>query len=250
MAKSRLYWVAMALITCLISWGVYYGIAVHYQKADPVFIATIVILSLFIHELGHAVVLELNGVQTKMFFAVIGAGVMPQPQAVPKFKQLSWETMAKLSLAGVIGNLVFVGLSYGANLVGVISASQFGRIAALNGNLIFFNLLPFGLVDGGRFTNALFDSLPEDLDLPFARVTGYAILAVAIAVTLITPYSFLIIGWLFLWGVIQKAKHDNAHGSYDQRAMSIADCRTWSAVYVALAIIGLLLMLVRKNWIA
>lgn len=250
MKNSRLYQVIITVSTAVLNWVAFYYIAVHFKSTMPVFMASIVMISILVHELGHAVVLERNGIKTTMFFAVILGGVSPMPKYVAAYKRLHWKTNAEIALAGVVGNLMMVVVAALVYLWGQLTLTQLKQIACLNGGLIFFNLLPFSILDGGRFATSLFNSLPENLDGPFAKVAGFVMFGAALLVTLYTPQSFLVSGFLFIWGLSKKAKEDDPNGSHNPLAMAIPDCRRMTAIYVSLVVIGLVLQITMKNWIA
>jgi Zn-dependent protease len=90
-----------------------------------------------------------QGLLFALFFGIIIGIVFAAPGAVQIFGRPNREEMGKISVAGPSTNLILFIIFYGMGLisVGIINTISF-VIAYINAILAFFNLLPFGPLDG------------------------------------------------------------------------------------------------------
>ncbi len=88
--------ILVAVGTAALNWLVFLqtGKWLHFQ--DPAFFATAITMTLVIHELGHLVVLEANGIKTHLIFLVILGGAMPDPSCKDKLDKLPWSNKAAI----------------------------------------------------------------------------------------------------------------------------------------------------------
>ncbi|MFC1662719.1 hypothetical protein ACFL04_00955 [Patescibacteria group bacterium] len=248
MSTSRVIGLVVALVTAAANWLVFYWVAVKFGSPAPEFIAWIVLLSVVLHEIGHLIVLEANGIKTYLVFLVILGGAIPDPKHKDKYLGLPHHTLAQIYLAGVTLNLLMVLGSVVLYWLGDISARELGQITNLSGIMILFNLLPIWIFDGGRFAKIFFDSSPEDKD------TGYVIKFTAIIgvvfflLTLLTEYSFIFSLLLLFWGLHFRANHDDPMGSHSKQAMSKKQLKGWAYYYAALMILAAYFMASTDKW--
>ena len=118
-------------------------------------------ISFVIHELLHKIIAQRYGMWAEfrmdvsmLVFAVLlslAVGIVfAAPGAVYIFGRLTKEQNGKISLAGPVSNLIlawlFLSLDIGYGLSGMI-----GEIGSkINAMFAFFNLLPFGILDGRK----------------------------------------------------------------------------------------------------
>ncbi|OGL61158.1 hypothetical protein A2752_01785 [Candidatus Uhrbacteria bacterium RIFCSPHIGHO2_01_FULL_46_23] len=230
---SRWQSVAVAIISAAISWIIYWGTARAWGTNEAALTATVLLFSIFFHELCHAVVLESSGVKTLMVFMAVGAGVMPVPQAVARYKDLHSSRMAAVTLAGVTGNLVIALAATAMKSAGILNASWTDWIRLTNAGLIGLNLLPAGTLDGGRFARLLFDSVSEDHDYRFARLMG-AVIMLAVGLTIAFHHRFTPLAPLIIIQLYKRANDDDPWGSASKKAMTLPQQRAWATAYIAL----------------
>ncbi|MBO4502439.1 MAG: site-2 protease family protein [Candidatus Methanomethylophilus sp.] len=124
--------------------------------------AVIVILSFFIHELGHKFTAQRMGLwsEYRMFpMGLIVAVVMSMfgflfaaPGVVYIRGYVDPEQDGKISMAGPATNIVLalIGLALAMALNGQPLMVPFYLLFILNASLALFNLLPFGILDGAK----------------------------------------------------------------------------------------------------
>jgi Zn-dependent protease len=130
------------LFSMLLSFGVYW-------TAWGWRFALGLVLSIYVHEMGHVAALRRFGIRASapMFIPGIGAMVrLKQYPATPREE-------ARVSLAGPIWGMVGAAATYGLHLAtGWASLAGIARVAAW---INLFNLLPVWQLDGGRAFRAL-----------------------------------------------------------------------------------------------
>ncbi len=246
---GRLIGYLVATVTAVLNWYAFEYLAEWLGASDPSFVATMLLVSIVVHELGHLAVLEANGIRTYLVFLVILGGAIPDPRQKERFDALSWNTKAGIYLAGVAANILVIvayGILYGA---GAVTGAELMQVANLNGSLILFNLLPFGIFDGGRFTKVLFDSVSEDRDRDFVHGMAITIGIVGIATAILTLQFYFGTIYLIFWGLRLQSKRDDPKGSYDRRAMTVEEQRTWAGAYVFLVALGITLLSTTTDWL-
>ncbi|MFZ6036227.1 MAG: hypothetical protein ACOYUK_03740 [Patescibacteria group bacterium] len=211
--------------------------------------ATILIVSIVVHEIGHAVVLEANGVMTHMFFAIILGGVTYDKRYKHVEARLPWNTKALTYLAGVMGNLVVAlagGMLYWMGLVTAMEALQ---IVNLNAVLIFYNIFPVWITDGGRFTKIFFDSSPEHMDGHWVFRMLIPIGMAAFFLTIVSPQMFLFTTPVMFWSLHYQATHDDPKGSKNKLAMTQPQRIRWATIYITIFTVGMIMLAYTPDWI-
>ena len=249
MKINRFWSLVLAVSTAIGNWYAFYAIASLFGSKNPDFIAWALIVSLVVHEIGHMIVLENNGIKTWMFFLVVVGGVGPQKDYEEKYRRMDWSTSAAVSLAGVIGNVFGVFIAFILASQNILNWDLFLKFACLNGSLIYFNLIPYGKIDGGKFSKSLFDSIPEDQDGKYEWLLKIVIFAGALVITIISGFSFIIIAWIFFWSLGYASNHDDPNGSRDKKAMTERQYERWVVVYGILILLGIGFSSLCKNWI-
>ena len=122
----------------------------------------LVIISFFLHEMGHKFVAQKKGLwsEYRMFPAGLGltlilsfAGFLfAAPGAVMISGHMTEETNGKISIAGPVVNIVFaaIGIVGCYALNGDILVVPFYLLATLNASLALFNLIPIPPLDGSK----------------------------------------------------------------------------------------------------
>lgn len=232
---SRLVSVLIALVTAALSLAVYVGVAKWWGSSDPVLVGAILLFSVFLHEFFHALVIEHCGMRTMMIFVVIGAGVMPIPEDIEKWKKLSHSQLAAVSLSGVCANILIALAALCLKHYGLVDPGWADWVALMNAGLVGFNLIPWGSFDGSKFVKALFDSISEERDHRFALSMTIAIAVfVGIAGALYHQSAPLVVPLIVMSKLRQSAIEDDPMGSFSPKAMTKWQQRIWASVYVAL----------------
>ena len=236
---SRSKSVFIAAISGVITFLVYYTGA-WLATADPLAVSTILFMSVLIHEAGHMMAFEAFGVKTRMIFLVIMAGVAPNPPEQQAYRKLNSNQRAAIFLAGVAGNACIVLLGFLLYQLDMISAHNWAFLSMLNGNLIFFNLLPFGALDGGRLTKLIFDSSPEHEDGVWALKLSFLV-ASGLLTTLAYVNSVVLLPiFLINWGLRRQADNDDPEGSSQPGALTRRQRVGWGGAYCTFLVIGYL----------
>lgn len=115
----------------------------------------IALLSLVLHEAGHALVLKRHGVPSRMSFAPWGAFVEPNRW---HYQRLSWEKKGKMVLAGPAVNALLAIFGIILASVGVFPKYML-TVTSINAVLGVLNLLPIIPLDGGQIAGGVLDSL-------------------------------------------------------------------------------------------
>jgi Zn-dependent protease len=236
---SRTTGLIVAVISSLVSWVVYYLFLAHYQYPEPVFLATILLVAIVAHELCHVLAMERCGIKTHFFIGAILGGAFPDPKYARRFQQLRWEDIAGITLAGVCGNILMMLATAMLWMGNVLTDASMSRILNLNAGLIAFNLLPLGILDGGRFAKALFDSVEEHLDHVYAIVIWAGALFAMGITTYLYGKNAVFFALLLNWGLRQKATHDDPNGSFNFLAIPRAHQKWWALAYTILIGVGL-----------
>jgi Zn-dependent protease len=243
----RVVSILVTLASGFVSWLAYHAFAVYMGSKDPAFLATFVLLAVAFHEAGHMILMERAGAKSVMFFAVIIGGVMPWSGT--SVEKIPWSTRADISLAGCYGNLACIAFSLLLVPLGIINHQQMSSIANLNGSLILFNLLPFGMLDGGQFAKTFFDSSPEHKDHIYVRTIAGATMLAMLAIWIVTNQAnFMTVG-LLTWGLKRRAECDDPQGCHHPLAIPNNELRLWATIYTLLICIGIGLLSTTRPWV-
>ncbi len=243
---SRIKSLMLLLGSGFATWLVYYWAAVYFDSQMPIFMASMILTSVLIHEFGHWVAMEMNGVRAHVFIAVIVGGTVPEDES--RMKSLSWAKQSVITLAGPAGSLLVVALAVIMNYAGMLDDLSMSRIANANGALLLFNLIPIGPLDGGRFAKLLFDSVPEQKDWLYALTIVWSVLAVILFVSTVSTESYFFSALLVLWSTKKQSLKDDPCGSSNKKAMTTAECQIATAIFLALIGMGIMLEATSLSW--
>lgn len=155
----------------------------------------VLVLVLFIHELGHFLAMKyFNYTDVKMFFIpLLGALVSGNKE------DISQKQKAIILLAGPAPGIIMGLVLY---YIGFINGQQ-SLISTANIFIFLniFNLLPFKPLDGGNLIGVLFFDKKETIQLIFGIVSACVFGAVAIYSE---SYILIIVPGLLITGIIQK----------------------------------------------
>jgi Zn-dependent protease len=210
------------------------------------------ILSMYLHECGHALVFWRNQIRFLILFLFpLGAVAAPIDKAEnERSDQLHWNTVSWLLQAGIIVNvaLMLIGLALQRAPVSA-DLLQFARdLVYVNGLLSIMNLVPLWTLDSGQLFNVIFNSLeePEDVVLTGALLIVVALLLVFIlqipdfvSLRVVLGNALSRFGWvlfllIFAIGVINKQAHDKPDYAYSKLAMTNGQVIVQLGVYVIL----------------
>jgi Zn-dependent protease len=233
--KSTLIAVFSGLGTFIAMW--YFAVLFH--SKEPFFVASALMIAVVVHELGHLLVMELNGVKARIFFALIIGGAIPEEGYLQKFKDLKWFVWSEITLAGVTANLVSFIVALAIWQIGWLDTIHLKRFAEITGSIIFFNLIPWGPMDGGKFTQRLFDSVPEIRDRTYVAAISAAVLLMVAVLGFVSHKSPGIISYFIIFfGLRLKATKDDPEGSWNPKAMNSRQQFRAAAFYVGLLLAG------------
>lgn len=245
--KSRAIGYLIAAITAILTYVVFYGLASYFGAVNPHFIASALITVLVIHEAGHLLAFEANGIPARMFFLVILGGASPIRGYQSKFEQLPSERKASIILAGIGGNFIVMFGAYLLLQFNYLTYLEFLKILNLNGVLILWNLFPLWIFDGGHFAKLLFDSIPEDKDTKYAVILALGFFLALIAALIISGKISFVCLWLFTWGLHRQASHDDPYGSEKPEAIPGVRLKYWAMLYLIMISAGAILASVTPN---
>lgn len=239
----------IAITTAALNYAVFYFVAKLLGSTIPHFIAGALLSAIVVHEIGHLLAFEANGIPAKMFFAVLIGGAAPFKGYESKFKQLSWSRQAGIMLAGVTGNFVVM---LGAFLIykfGYLTCNELLRVMSLNAILIFWNLVPVWIFDGGRFAKILFNSIDEKRDKRFVLVITVFFFVTVLMLCFFSDKFLIVNACLLFWGLHYQSKHDDPAGSYSQKAISRSHQKWWATLYVIMLIAAAVIEALTPVWL-
>ncbi|MDO8575415.1 MAG: hypothetical protein Q7R78_01810 [bacterium] len=154
----------MAVFSATLSFFVYWSLGTILGRADALWLASMLIASVVIHELFHFITMEYMGVKTNLYFMIVAAYSIPDKDCAYKLREFSWRKNSLLLIAGVPGNLFLVLVTLLCLLGGIISQKEFEQVCFINGNIILFDLIIPTLADGSKVMRRLLGSARGDLE--------------------------------------------------------------------------------------
>ena len=179
--------------------------------------------SLLAHELAHSVVAERRGVSVEGITLWLMGGVS-QLHGEAKTPRDEFDITAAGPLTSIVLAFGFGALAAVGAVIGgpTILVAVLGWLAAINGVLAVFNLIPGAPLDGGRLLHAAVWHRSGDR----ARATmvatraggrvGYTLIGLGIALILLGDLSaawFVLLGWFLLAASRAEATHELLHGA-------------------------------------
>ncbi len=250
MKLNRLESFLLAAFTAVANWVVFYLLAKHFNSVMRIEMATMLIGGLVIHEIGHAIAMEYNGIRAHLIFLVILGGASPDKRDIKCYEKLHYQNKSCIYFAGVIGNLIAIIIGFVLYYLGIISFNLAMMNVNLNAVLIFYNIFPLWITDGGRWAKLFFDSTPEDLDFGWIFKIGIPIAMAAMFITILTPEIFLFTGPIMLWSLHFQATHDDPEGSYSPLALSPDQRKYWAIFYLIIFVLSMILLGISPKWMA
>lgn len=146
----------------------------------------ILVASMALHEIGHALVFWINGINVSItFVSFLDAAVKVEEC----FDNLTFLTQALVGLAGpAVNGILAIG---GTAVLAMYPENIYVMgLVGINVSLLFFNLLPFIPFDGGKVTKAIFESADEDTDRLIASLVRSIALIGGLALVFLGKTSF------------------------------------------------------------
>ncbi|MCC7289598.1 M50 family metallopeptidase [bacterium] len=206
--------------------------------------ASMLVGSVALHELGHLVAYRYYGYTGGVvFLPPIGAVMIPSDQDAMK-KMPEWRK-AVTAFAGP-------GVNIALAVVGLVMATDADlrnlglMMAALNGVLAAFNLLPFRLLDGGHIASALFESADEPGDRRILQVVTTSMWMCFAAIVLFG--SFSVMPALFIWRLYKAAEEDDPEGWRKPGVMSRREIHQFTGIYAAAGASTLFIAALFQYW--
>ncbi len=201
------------------------------------------ILSMFLHECGHAAVFLWARIKIVILLLFpLGAVAAPRdPEQNAASDNLHWNTIAWLLQAGPAVNVTLM-LIFHVLTPAFDRASDFGLILSqfsrdmvyVNGLLAIFNLVPVWTLDAGQLFKAIYSSLDEHEDkvITFGLLGGVIGLLLVISgligftnwgtvlVNVLQRFGWVVFFVAFAFGIINKARTDNPDHANSHQAMT------------------------------
>lgn len=236
----------IAIGSAALSWVAYYYIAVWFEWENPIFLANVMLASIFLHEVGHWAAYQRHGIPSFMFFAVILGGVGPLNHH--QEDRLHDNAKAEIVMAGVFGNIVCAIGALICWFFGWLTLTESLQVVNINAILIVFNLLPFGMLDGGQMAKILFDSVEERSDMVYVHHMSLVVIGAAFA-TVYLGDGHLFFALLFVVGFRRQANNDDPLGSLKPTALNHRQQCLWARTYVFLASGAMVATAITPDWL-
>lgn len=222
------------------------------------------ILSMFLHECGHALVFVLARIRVVILFLFpLGAVAAPADQEENRRSdRLHWNTISWLLNAGPMVNvgLIILFLLLQPVLPMLFSGetattlAQFARdMVYVNGLLAAMNLVPVWTLDAGQLFKVIYSSLHEHYDrlltgvslttalavlLVILRLPGFVNLSVILG-NLLARFGWVVFLFVFAIGMVNKSQADDPDHAHSDQAMSNGQVIVHLVVYTVMVAITL-----------
>jgi Zn-dependent protease len=196
----------------------------------------IIMAAIFLHELGHFLAFRALGYTAGMLFVpFLGAAVYPDDKERIKNAPRAHEVF--IAAAGPFMNVAL--MIFGLLVAALSPYDSFGlSFASINAALAAFNLLPFGIFDGGRMARAIFASADEAHDAIIARkLTIFAM--VGAVVTIVANGGIMFMPILFVVGAHSASKKDDPNEWNHPRSMSNDHSLLWGCIWGGMILLSL-----------
>ncbi|MCL7454869.1 MAG: CPBP family glutamic-type intramembrane protease [Anaerolineae bacterium] len=217
-------------------------------------IALLFILSLGLHELGHALVAWGLGLEMQLGFGPLGAW-MRTP--LEQRRALSHFTNSLIHLAGPLASLGIAVVSLLIAGLGRSPANQAAwlRVANFNALICVLNLLPLGeLSDGGKLVCRIFSSASEPFEKTLLAMSGSVPLVAAwilltIRLDWVRIVALLTIVFWFALSMLAHSTQDDPAAARSSRAMSRRQNAIVTSVFMAALVLGTILTVLTPFWL-
>jgi Zn-dependent protease len=214
------------------------------------------ILSMFLHECGHAFVFWVAKIRFIILYLFpLGAVAAPIDKAEDaRSDELHWWTIGWLLQAGPAVNVILMLLFAALQKITTGDVQQFGRdMVYVNGLLAFMNLIPVWTLDAGQLFRVIYSSLEEYED---NWLTGFMLSSVILGLLAIIGVPGLVdwariigntlvhFGWVlfllvFTIALLNKQGRDDPLHAFSKQAMNNTQVLIQVLFYVALVVIML-----------
>lgn len=151
------------------------------------YFAAILLLSVFLHEVGHWTALQHMGFRARMaFIPFMGAFVSPYDQDIPRFNAAPRNHKALMILAGAGVNvlLAVLGTLMMRYEMHIVSYEVARDLAVINATLAGFNLIPIFGLDGDHMARLLFSGTASERQgaKAYDTIQTWSLLAILVSV--------------------------------------------------------------------
>lgn len=204
-------------------------------------LTAILISSFCLHEFGHVMALRTKAhvASQVVFIPFLGAATIPEKD----LDTLDWYQRAFVALAGPLTNIVLAILAGIALLAGGPRNYMLAAIS-LNISLVAWNLLPIlGILDGGRFTHALFSSMKEDVNKLLASIVSALALILGLVLAAAGDFSFF-----YIFARLRAMKNDPQE-AYTPEAITWKEAQPLSMLYCLVLFSSIVAMVIMPFWL-
>lgn len=209
---------------------------------DAHFIASALLISVLVHELGHAYAMRRSGIQSVVVFFVIAGGTVPLD--IEKQEKLRDGKKAGIFLAGMFGNVLVGCVAVVLESYGYLSRSHLDLVLNMNAGLILFNMIPIAGFDGSRFVRLLFHSVLKEWDTVLFQITAVPV-AMAMMVLLYMRGDIPIAMPLILLELFFKSRN---HDTNVRGTMHRDEQVYWAVVYALLVVVSVIVFNHTSTW--
>ncbi len=239
-----LFKVAVALATSAFSWWVYLQIALSLQLPRPHFLASALLISVAVHEMGHMIAFIRHGVPCAFFILVVMGGTVPLSKE--KLEALPDNASAEIALAGMFGNMLVAAVAIVGYYIGAVSEDSAGRLINMNASLMLFNMIPLVIFDGARFVKVLFHNISKKYARLIFEITS---IPVIFGMMLLLYYRGSIVMALPLILVgLGRSMDKTDNGGLSTKEMTVVDRIVWAIVYTYIVCVALIGFVLSPNW--
>lgn len=248
------------IFTGALSWLAHYGffsLLIPRHEPSPAALASIIMIIMSIHEIGHLTAMSINGIKSHIIFFVIGGVTKNHPDYELSLKTLPGSRKALIMLGGVMANLAIIPPIILLYFGGFIREILFYFILFSHGIIISGNLLPLGgsigAFDGKVFLNTIFEgTTPKEALKSFIFLAAEVVVVFILLIGSLAAYNVLnfyllagigLIGCFFIksiYAASRSARFPKAVVNFSK--MKNSERYLWSVVYILLFGTGIFIL--------